>query len=84
MWRLIRIVHAIAVSMITPVIHQLEHEEEAHHATEVKLEKLTEYTKDLEGEIKELRHLLVESERSLPRSRIRGTTNVDNDLEKSE
>lgn len=73
MWRLVRIVHAIAVSMITPVIHQLEHEEHAHHVTEVKLEKLTEYTKELEHEIKELRILLINSNRSLPKSKVRHT-----------
>lgn len=74
MWRLIRIVHAIAVSMITPVIHQLEHAEHAHHVTEVKLEKLADYSKELEVEIQELRHLLVDSDRSLPRSRVKITT----------
>lgn len=74
MWRLIRIVHAIAVSMITPVIHQLETEEHAHHITEVKLEKLTDYAKELEVEIKELRHLLVNTDRLLPRTRVKRTT----------
>lgn len=74
MWRLIRIVHAIAVSMITPTAHQLEKEEHAHKVTEVKLEKLTDYTKELEIEIKELRNLLVDSDRSLPRCRVKPTT----------
>lgn len=74
MWRLIRIVHAIAVSMITPVIHQLEHEEHAHHVTEVKLEKLTDYTKEIEAEIEELRNLLVNSDQPLPRTRVKETT----------
>lgn len=81
MWRLIRIVHAIAVSMITPVIHQLEEEEHAHSVTEVKLEKLTDYTKELELEIKELRDLLVDSDRSLlPRTRVKETTASLKDL----
>lgn len=80
MWRLIRIVHAIAVSMITPVIHQLETAEHAHHVTEVKLEKLTDYTKELEAEIEELRELLVNCDRSLPRSRVKQTTAGVKDL----
>jgi len=71
MWRLIRIVHAIAVSMITPVIHQLEHEEHAHHVTEVKLEKITEYTKELVEEIEELRSMLINSNGTLPETRVR-------------
>lgn len=81
MWRLIRIVHAIAVSMITPVIHQLEEEEQAHSVTEVKLEKLNDYTKELELEIKELRNLLVDKDRSLlPRTRVKETTASLKDL----
>jgi len=71
MWRLIRIVHAIAVSMITPVIHQLEHEEHAHHLTETKFGKLTRYAKELEDEIKELRILLSDMNRSLPKTKVR-------------
>lgn len=74
MWRLIRIVHAIAVSMITPVIHQLEQEEHAHRVTEVKLEKLTDYTKELEFEITELRKFLVNSDCPLPKTRVKETT----------
>lgn len=81
MWRLIRIVHAIAVSMITPVTHQLELEEHAHKVTEVKLEKLTDYSKELEVEIKELRNLLDRSDRSLPRTRVKETTSGVNGMQ---
>ncbi|KAJ6648245.1 Voltage-gated hydrogen channel 1 [Pseudolycoriella hygida] len=80
MWRLIRIVHAIAVSMITPVVHQLEQEEHAHYVTEVKLEKLTEYTKELEIEIKELRQLLDDGEQPVPQTRVKETTAGIKDL----
>lgn len=75
MWRLIRIVHAIAVSMATPVIHKLEHEEHSHHITEVKLEKLFAYTKELEQEARELRVLLLNANRSLvlPKTKVRKT-----------
>lgn len=71
MWRLIRIVHAIAVSMITPVAHQLEREEQAHQVTSFKYEKLKEYTKDLEDEISELRTMFTDSDRSLPQTKVR-------------
>lgn len=71
MWRLIRIVHAIAVSMITPVAHELEQEEEAHEATRGKLETLKDYTKELEDEITELRTMFGDSDRSLPETKVR-------------
>lgn len=73
MWRLIRIVHAIAISMATPVMHKLEHEEHAHHITEVKLEKLLTYTKELEHEIRELRSMLIDAHQSLPKTALRKT-----------
>lgn len=71
MWRLIRIVHAIAVSMITPVAHQLEQEELAHAVSVGKLENLKDYTKELEDEISELRTMFVDSDRSLPETKVR-------------
>lgn len=75
MWRLVRIVHAIAVSMATPVIHNLEQEEHSHHITEIKLEKLFSYTKELEQEARELRVMLLNSNRSLvlPKTKVRRT-----------
>lgn len=73
MWRLIRIVHAIAVSMATPVIHKLEHEEHAHQVTEIKLEKLFSYTKELEHEICDLRNMLRNANRALPKTKVRRT-----------
>lgn len=58
LWRLIRIIHAIAVSMRAPVEHQLEQEKCAHQVTEARLDKLFNYTRELEDEIEELRNLL--------------------------
>lgn len=58
MWRLVRIIHAIAVSMRAPVEHKLEQEKDAHHVTEARLDKLFKYTKELETEVEELRNLL--------------------------
>lgn len=71
MWRLIRIIHAIAVSMRAPVEHQLEQEKQSHHITEARLDKLFNYTKELEGEIKDLRGLLQNFVETLPITKVR-------------
>ncbi|XP_037050758.1 voltage-gated hydrogen channel 1-like [Bradysia coprophila] len=72
MWRLVRIIHAIAVSMRAPVEHQLEQEKDAHHVTEARLDKLFNYTKDLEKEVEELRNLLKNFVDTLPATNHRG------------
>ncbi|KAG4072194.1 hypothetical protein HA402_014423 [Bradysia odoriphaga] len=72
MWRLVRIIHAIAVSMRAPVEHQLEQEQDAHHVTEARLDKLFNYTKDLEKEVEELRNLLKNFVDTLPETKHRG------------
>lgn len=71
MWRLIRIIHAIAVSMRAPVEHRLLQEEYAHHVTEARLDKLFNYTKELEEEINELRGLLQNFVETLPTTKLR-------------
>lgn len=71
MWRLIRIIHAIAVSMRAPVEHQLEQEKHAHNVTEARLDKLFNYTKDLEVEIKELREMLQNFVETLPSTKLK-------------
>lgn len=78
MWRLIRIVHAIAMSMITPVEFKLEEEKHAHSATQYKFDKLSEYKKELEQEIKELRNVLQDSNLVLPDTKVRKITTASN------
>ncbi|KAJ6642180.1 Voltage-gated hydrogen channel 1, partial [Pseudolycoriella hygida] len=58
LWRLIRIIHAIAMSMRGPIENQLKQEKLEHQIAEAKLEKLFYYTKELEEEIDDLRNLL--------------------------
>lgn len=71
MWRLIRIIHAIAVSMRAPIEHQLEQEKYAHNITEARLDKLFNYTKELEVEIKELRDVLQNFVVALPSTKLK-------------
>lgn len=71
MWRLIRIIHAIAVSMRAPIEHKLEQEKHAHHITEARLDKLFNYSKDLESEIKDLRELLQNFVEILPATKLK-------------
>lgn len=71
MWRLIRIIHAIAVSMRAPVEHQLDQEKDAHHVTEARLDKLFSYTKELEAEIEDLRNCLQNFVETLPATKLR-------------
>lgn len=71
MWRLIRIIHAIAVSMRAPVEHQLEQEKYAHNITEARLEKLFNYMKELEEEIKDLRDMLQNFVDTLPATKLK-------------
>lgn len=79
MWRLIRIIHAIAMSARAPVEHKLEQEQEAHHITEARLDKLFDYTHQLEEEIEDLRDLLQKYVPKLPTTKLKkiGTLNLD-------
>lgn len=80
MWRLIRIIHAIAVSARAPVEHKLEQELEAHHITEARLDKLFDYTHQLEEEIQDLRDLLQNLIPQLPTTKLKkiGTLTLNN------
>lgn len=71
MWRLVRIIHAIAISMRAPVEHQLEQEKHEHHVTEARLDKLYNYTKELEEEIEDLRNLLEDFTDDMPETKLR-------------
>ncbi len=71
MWRLVRIIHAIAVSMRAPVEHKLVQEKYAHYVTEAKLDKLFSYTKEIEDEIEELRNLLQNFVETLPATKLK-------------
>lgn len=71
MWRLIRIVHAIAVSMRAPVEHKLDQEKDAHYVTEARLDKLFNYTRELEAEIEDLRNCLQNFVEKLPATKLR-------------
>lgn len=58
LWRIVRVVHGIALSMITPLEHKLEKEKEHVESKCKQLEVELKYSSDLEHEIQMLRDLL--------------------------
>ena len=66
LWRIMRIAHGFALSMVTPLEHKLSGEKEARMEKERELADERDYTKSLEGEIAQLRQLCMTSDAQIP------------------
>lgn len=75
LWRIMRIAHGFALSMVTPIEHKYSVEKETRISKETELNVERDYVKSLESEIAQLRQMWKSDENfsstSLPETKVR-------------